>query len=1741
MKTNIFNNTIMKTMKYICLLLMIIGTSASAWATVTDTFDSFEDCGWGFATSDYDDGTYTLGKLTLIGEKVKVNTIDQCIMLTKKNGGGSLTLPSFDGTVSKIKLYTHGNSDASNQEIGIYVNGTYKATVTMNNTNLSVEYTFSPVVAKGAVITLHNESNNVVIQMTKIEVTHEGTAITSGANSITKTNEPAAGGTFTCTVGGNEVSSAAENATVTLTAAPNPGYVLVGFEVTSTVHYCYYPYIYEEDITVTDINSTTGTFTMPDANVVVEAVWDESTTYTVTYDQSKALCAQNGSGSWPANVTDITPDATYSSLPTDIELNGVDGYTFAGWTTNGSYSSSSTAPSPLYTTSITVDADKTLYPVFSNSGSTGGSVTFNRKQNDAMAAGYYLLAIGQSGDQPCLSPTLNTTTYKLDPISASVTSASASVTDRQAMWQVEVSGTYWTIKNVYTGKYLALRISGGDIQNNKIDMLSSVTNDAKWSVIQKGEHYFFQSAANANYYLTYKSSTWYAHDFTGKTDNDINNYSGSIYLYKATTTPGSVTTTYTITPPCTTYTLTYNANGAPSGSVPAAAMEYASGAIVTVLGNSGDLAKTGYDFNGWKTGPSSGTAYAAGSNITMSQDYTLYAQWVAHTIELDLDANGGVSDGSASVKYDATALESGTVHVTGQTGQTLLGYYAAADGDKKVLNATGTFVTPTVADYISSSKWILDESPTTLFAHWRPNTYTVVFNKNDGGDGASGTMSDQVFTYGTPQNLNSNQFSWTSHNFEGWATSPSGGVVYGNGAEVNNLTETDGGTVNLYAVWTNKTYNDYEFTCVDIALTTEDTDPVLVTSRSGINIMATKKLILTVDGTTGTIDLASTDNVLKFYKKIEGTGDNAGKYKYVELTGDNKLSAPITDYEVYVSYAPATAGDGSLTSPRITVTCGANVRNYDNKVIARNLPDEVAIVAKVGGTWQALPANMTTATNPAPVPVVVAASDGILKAAGPSTIGYKLWPVRTAVSTNDRFGTATSDGFPAKLYGDRLRFAGNSDKALWMNNSTSANTINNDGAITAITSSFADDAAYEWEVTTTLSDGNFIYNLKADNGSNTYYLRMKQAESRWGTYANGETNAFYILPLTKKTPAVLTVMEWGTNQIAVSYANGGNASAITAKIDNGGATTVTKNSLGGDLYQLTNVGDLQSNAGKTLTLDITESGAAKQIIFQIPLIVTAEKNLTELRALLPGANATEKGKVASMTDVVVRSGGLVKTEGSTADCSFNDLYVYPGGELAVTTTGRLSLNGLYLRGGYSWLGGSFAMPHALINVAIAGINSTNSIKFDYYIDATKYYDLAVPKTMTWNPVTDDKGSEEVDLWVKQYNGATRASTGKGWEWYNWDAETLNINMGQGYLVAATPKYNRSYLIMRFPLSMTLPDDEATKDPIPVKAYGMTDGDLDDGVSANNAGWNLIANPFLTAYMKDADGETAGGAEIEGSIATGSLEPEYKDGKPTGKYVWDETGGKNVRYVTTYDYSTATYTQHPMSSTKLEPFTGFFIQVAKDCYVKFDASGRQNNIIARRANDKLPDDMEIGITASIGAEKDETILLLCDDLSRDNALEFPDESSKVINAGHLNFYTFAGATSMYANGMTYAEGQEWNAAGITPTKDGEYTFSVTQVNTNYVEAVLLKDLNSNTEYDLLTSDVNIYLETGTIDDRFAVKIVLKDEKETPTALDEINEEGINRGPEKFIYNNKFYIRYNGVIYDAVGKKVREINK
>ncbi len=87
------------------------------------------------------------------------------------------------------------------------------------------------------------------------------------------------------------------------------------------------------------------------------------------------------------------------------------------------------------------------------------------------------------------------------------------------------------------------------------------------------------------------------------------------------------------------YTVTYNGNGSTGGTPPTDAGSYLPGASATVLGNTGSLVKTGYTFGGWNTqADGNGTTYAAGENLTVTSNTTLYALWLSpYTVTWSID------------------------------------------------------------------------------------------------------------------------------------------------------------------------------------------------------------------------------------------------------------------------------------------------------------------------------------------------------------------------------------------------------------------------------------------------------------------------------------------------------------------------------------------------------------------------------------------------------------------------------------------------------------------------------------------------------------------------------------------------------------------------------------------------------------------------------------------------------------------------------------------------------------------------------------------------------------------------------------------------------------------------------------------------------------------------------------------------------------------------------------------------
>jgi hypothetical protein len=149
------------------------------------------------------------------------------------------------------------------------------------------------------------------------------------------------------------------------------------------------------------------------------------------------------------------------------------------------------------------------------------------------------------------------------------------------------------------------------------------------------------------------------------------------------------------------------------------------------------------------------------------------------------EGNDGSGPTASLTQHIGTDMEPpGTII---KTGYTVSKWNTAADGSGTDYGADG-FGTPDVN--------------LTLYARWVVNTYTVKYDAN----GGSGSMVDSTLTYGVEVKLSRNNFKQDKYQFAGWATSADGEVVYKDGESVTSLTDKNGATVTLYAVWQEKTF-----------------------------------------------------------------------------------------------------------------------------------------------------------------------------------------------------------------------------------------------------------------------------------------------------------------------------------------------------------------------------------------------------------------------------------------------------------------------------------------------------------------------------------------------------------------------------------------------------------------------------------------------------------------------------------------------------------------------------------------------------------------------------------------------------------------------------------------------------------------------------------------------------------------------------------------------------------------------
>ena len=202
--------------------------------------------------------------------------------------------------------------------------------------------------------------------------------------------------------------------------------------------------------------------------------------------------------------------------------------------------------------------------------------------------------------------------------------------------------------------------------------------------------------------------------------------------------------------------------------------------------------RTGYTFKGYYSEQNGGGTqyYAEDMNSAHNWDIdtnpsTLYAKWEANKCTINLDKQGG-SGGTAYVTgtYDS-AMPSATA--PSRTGYTFAGYYTSPNGG-------GTQYYD--ENMVSVSYWHITTNPSTLYANWTANTYTLNFDVQN-GDALSPSTQSVTYdaAYGTMPTPTRYGFA-----FKGWYTTPNGGSETDTEVLTSDIYSIDGDQT-IYAHW----------------------------------------------------------------------------------------------------------------------------------------------------------------------------------------------------------------------------------------------------------------------------------------------------------------------------------------------------------------------------------------------------------------------------------------------------------------------------------------------------------------------------------------------------------------------------------------------------------------------------------------------------------------------------------------------------------------------------------------------------------------------------------------------------------------------------------------------------------------------------------------------------------------------------------------------------------------------------
>ena len=536
---------------------------------------------------------------------------------------------------------------------------------------------------------------------------------------------------------------------------------------------------YQDKETVSNLS------TSPNATVKLYAVW-KAKEYTIHFEP-------NGGTGTMADTNTIKYGVNYS-LPSNAFVNT--GFAFVGWNTDQN------ATSALYTNMQTITGIDcpdgsvvTLYAIWTNNAYTVRYNSNNGKDEVvSKGAEYNILYNFEPNPFEYVGHTFRSWNSAYDGTGTSYPPGGTIMNMAEIGETVDLYATW----NVNTYK-IAFNKNGGT---------SGTMSNMTYSY---GES---KALAENKYTRTGYSFKGWATDSSSNTVE----FTDKQVITNLTENNNETITLYAVWEP-NTYSVHFDGNGATAGSMDDMPMTYGQAKNLT----KNTFTRDGYTFQGWATTSSSKTVKYTDeqevNNLNSSANavVNLYAVWKANNYTVHFDGNGATSGTMTDLAMTYDVEKALTKNTFKKTGYTFAGWQVEVSSST---TPTPSGTTPTDSEWIipvgdpavtyhdQEKVRNLTTSPNavvTLYAVWDANEYLIHF---DGNGATSGTMSDLPMTYDLPRNLSANEYARTGYKFAGWATTQNESTPkYTDQESVQNLSETQGAEVVLYAVWTPNTYS----------------------------------------------------------------------------------------------------------------------------------------------------------------------------------------------------------------------------------------------------------------------------------------------------------------------------------------------------------------------------------------------------------------------------------------------------------------------------------------------------------------------------------------------------------------------------------------------------------------------------------------------------------------------------------------------------------------------------------------------------------------------------------------------------------------------------------------------------------------------------------------------------------------------------------------------------------------------